>query len=349
MIAFALALVLLSAPAPSVRAVRYPWLALQADVICVGTVESVVSVGDQPRAITLDSGVQATVQPFVAARLRIEEVWKGAPELREAWFVGSRSWVCDSTSAEVGDHLLLLLERWSAARLEQNAWSAELRQILHGQPFHSIEWAGRGELRIRARDGEPGAAEPGVVLGGLSPLEERGAERVWRSLAQMRELTRSILAENALGTVLDPVRGAPALAAILRQELAADGTTRTSVVTAIFERSPFEEAIWSASASGAGEPWRRGFVKDGCAALREFARRGDAREWLEPRGALPARAGARELLVLRDPLWCCTRAEPDAGADDADARLWRELRGRIQESRPAEARDAPGLVLSIGR
>lgn len=349
MIALTLIAALLPTPSAKVREVRYPYLALQADVICVGTVESVVSLGDQPRVITLESGVEATVQPFVAARLRVEEVWKGSPELRELWFVGSSSWVCDTTSARVGDHLLLLLDRWTDTRLEKNAWRAELREILHGQPFHSIEWAGRGELRIVERKEKHGEVQPTVALGGLLPMEDRKDEDLWRSLAEMHELTRSILAENELGTVLDPTSGGPASAAILRQELAADGTTRTSVVMAVFDREPHEVALWSAAASGSGPPWRCGVLQGHFAPLWNTERSASRQAWLVPHGALVACGSTRELIVLRDPLACCTRAEPAKDQDDADARAWRDFRAYIAGLQPSEGQDAPGVTLAIGR
>ena len=349
MIALALAATVLWEAAPRVRDVRYPYLALQADVICVGTVASVTNVGVEPRETARDSGVRSSVQPFSAARLLVEEVWKGAPDTRELWFVGSSTWTCDITTAAVGEHLLLLLDRWADARLEKSPFRPELKALLHDQPFHSVAWAGRGRLPIELREDASGAREHGVDLEWLLPWSEHAQERSWRSLESVRELTRSVLAENELGSVLDPATGRPAWAAILRQEPAAGGTMRIGVGMALFEQPRQLEALWSVSESGRGAPWRRGPVKDGYALISDFERVEGARAWIESQGALPPCGAARELLVLRDPLLCCTRAEPAASADDAEARLWRELRRRIAELRPAQGELAPELPLAIGR
>jgi hypothetical protein len=115
-----------SSPAmASVESISLEKLVKDSDLIVIA---SVTKVEDAP--IGLEYGPDR--EPSKVATARILEVWKGkpAPEVR---YMASRSWVCDTAEAKVGERVVLFLSRSKSKDL----------------PFMIIEHSGRGRMPLR--------------------------------------------------------------------------------------------------------------------------------------------------------------------------------------------------------
>lgn len=107
-----------------VREVTLGNLATRSDLIVVARV---VAVQDAPK-----EGQEAgsDLGPLRVARAQVIENWKGAT-VREVQFVASPTWMCDTSSAEVGELVVLFLEKTK------------------GSEYLSIAHAGRGRMPLR--------------------------------------------------------------------------------------------------------------------------------------------------------------------------------------------------------
>jgi len=91
-----------------------------AAVICLGTVTEIVELQDD--------GLGAERLPF--ARITVERMLKGDPELREVWHEAWGTWACDTTSARVGERGLFLLgDHGGVARTRPEVRARVLRRL----------------------------------------------------------------------------------------------------------------------------------------------------------------------------------------------------------------------------
>src|SRR5262245_36232049 len=90
-------------PPLKVRETTYEHLAITSDIVCVGVVESTTPISTSAPRLDPRSGEPES--PFDVARLRIREVWKGPPALKDLLFVGSSTWTCDITGVSPGDEV----------------------------------------------------------------------------------------------------------------------------------------------------------------------------------------------------------------------------------------------------
>jgi hypothetical protein len=329
-----------------VRDVSYEHLAITSDVICVGTVESVLPVAPAPPS---SPGSLRPEQPFAVAMLNVEQLWKGPEGQSKVAFLGSSTWTCDITGAEVGERVLVLLKRWSEEQRKGTVWKSDLDALLGEEPFYSVCWAGRGELRVLPGEGE----KPPRVDFEWLPWT---GESKFISLPELRERTQRILAANSLGTVKHPTTKEPALAAILRQEMDSNGTLHTTVVAALFDQGQYDACYWSAAPSGAGAPFLTGSAKAGFGPVYGCNSLAGAGKFLDPPAIPGTFEGTRELIVIRDPMFSMTSAgtplakgapKPE-GAGAAERLLWNEMRRRILSVMPEDSRDARDVKLELG-
>lgn len=107
-----------------VKEVDFKDFATRCDLIVAAKVSK---VEDGPaHLVRMDPGMPA----LRVATAQVIETWKGAP-VREVRYVGSSSWVCDTSSAEKGERVVLFLERRKDSAIM------------------SIAHAGRGRMPLR--------------------------------------------------------------------------------------------------------------------------------------------------------------------------------------------------------
>jgi hypothetical protein len=104
---------------------------------------TVTKVEDAPAGLKYGDHGPDERTPKVATA-RVLEVWKGSPG-PEVRYMASRSWVCDTATARVGERVVLFLSR------------------LKGLPFLVIEHSGRGRMPLRIVGTETFAVLPNAV------------------------------------------------------------------------------------------------------------------------------------------------------------------------------------------
>ena len=114
-----------------------------ADQIVTGTVVAVNSV----------EGIQV-------ATLEVDSTLKG-PSFGHLYFLAQPTWVCDTSEAKLGEHVLLFLNKYTFGSgdkdlfdfKEPRSFKRKMAGLTGSDPFFSISWSGRGRMPVRTVDG----------------------------------------------------------------------------------------------------------------------------------------------------------------------------------------------------
>ncbi|MEW6072656.1 MAG: hypothetical protein AB1726_08715 [Planctomycetota bacterium] len=145
-----------AAPAiPSVGREPLAEVARFAEVVCVGRVEEVVELEQEPRdggsrSVPPDLG---TIRRIPIARVRVERSLKGTEEGEFVYYLAMPTWTCDISRAEVGERALFLLADTPWDRALQPATRAALKRLTGSRPVYAVAHSGRGRLPLREVDG----------------------------------------------------------------------------------------------------------------------------------------------------------------------------------------------------
>jgi hypothetical protein len=150
----AFSLVLFAPAWASVVDIELKDLAAQSDLIVVVTVTKIEPAPDHIQA------VEERYPPVKVATARVVETWKGAA-VKEIRFVASPTQYCDTASAELGEKLVLFLER-------------------HGDSPMMIGHVGRGGMSIHDVKGKPYAtiSDQVILPKGTKTISERKTVRM---------------------------------------------------------------------------------------------------------------------------------------------------------------------------
>lgn len=141
-----------SAHRAEVAPIRFEDLVRYADLVVVGDVvriETLVRKGDRE-------------EPF--AELSVKRVVKGEAGLASVVYLARGTWTCDTTTAKLGERVLLFLSTDEQDKDVEPALRAEVATRFPGSQRARILWSGLGRMPVDVREGEEFATYDNDVI-----------------------------------------------------------------------------------------------------------------------------------------------------------------------------------------
>lgn len=250
MIAISLALLTVAAePLPAEKSVlRLSEAVDWSTLVCIGTIERIETISPPEGWAGREDGearLRSTPGVMTFGRIVVERVIKGDPTTKVAHHEAWRSWICDTTSAHVGERCLFFLGPGEVSRATQSGRDLVSASLGRG-PILCNVGSGDGIVPITTPDaGEPfvrfhGAPAEYAVEGGE---KHGGVVRLSKVLEHVEQLTRfapELVAVRATSRRSDDRTG-------FDYRILADGSTCFATgATSTLRTSRLPERDWSA-------------------------------------------------------------------------------------------------------
>lgn len=133
-------------PAVKVRETSLTELCDMSVTIVVGKVERIVET-PMPGGGQESPSIFGQLGPTVPiAELVVERTLRGAVDLQRVRFLAAATWTCDTSSATVGERMLVFLTPWE--RFDESIRDKGVETRPAAAPIRQVAWSGRGKLTI---------------------------------------------------------------------------------------------------------------------------------------------------------------------------------------------------------